>query len=286
MALLLERDVNFTKLKSLKKNDLAELCKKFDLPVKKEVAVMIESVLSSIGENRINTKQINEYVKDLYKKLRDDNMSVSGATHEAIVSELNKVDSHIWGMVQGAIDAHIQTNYVRKFFKYNDIVNSMESKLYETMKSYALCTWYNHWSTVFLEDIISLNENVIPIIKKVKGVDIIWNEQPVDIKVTNLPKEWFKDGHTIEDAMNNPILVSKYLYELQGAQRFGDDNRLFIIIYDINNPLESWKIKREYNLIKNSVDDFFSQNIQLDPVTFSYGRKQYQAHSKVLFIVK
>jgi len=36
-------------------------------------------------------------------------------------------------------------------------------------------------------------------------VDIIWNDQPVDIKVTNLPKEWFDDGKSIDDAIKNPI---------------------------------------------------------------------------------
>ena len=42
---------------------------------------------------------------------------------------------------------------------------------------------------------------------------MIWNEQPVDIKVTNLPKEWFKDNKTIDDAIKDPVLAAKYLYD-------------------------------------------------------------------------
>ncbi len=289
MAILSSRDVNFIKLKSLKKTDLFMLCNKFFIEPSKDISQSIADVLRFFDDKKITTNQINEYIKNLYKELRKNEISLTGATHEAIVRELNKVDSHIWGMVQGAVDSHIQANYVRKYFLYDEVIKAIEGKLYNTIKSYTLCTWFNHWSTVFLEDLICKNKNIVPIIKKVKGVDVIWNEQPVDIKVTNLPKEWFKDKKTIGDAINNPILVAKYLYEYQGEGRFGDENRLFILIYDKNNPSESWKIKRDYNLIKEKVEEFFSRKINLDPVNFSYGKKQkkqYQEHSKVLFIVK
>jgi len=189
-------------------------------------------------------------------------------------------------MVQGNVDSHIQSNYVRKFYKYDDIVNEIRRGLYKSIESYTLSSWYNHWSTIFLEDLINENRNVIPIIKKVKGVDVLWNEQPVDIKVTNLPREWFKDGYDIEYAIENPELVCKYMYELQGAQRFGDDNRLFVIIYDKNAPEESWKIKRDYELIKSKIHSFFNQRDKLDAINFRYGKKQYLAHAKVMFILK
>jgi hypothetical protein len=247
---------------------------------------MIKNILSAFDTGLISTKHINEYIKNLYKQIRIEEIRQTGANHESIIKELNHVDSHIWGMVQGAVDAHIQSNYVRKYFKYSDIIDAIRGSLYGTIESYTLCTWYNHWSTVFLEDLICKNDKVVPIIKKVRGVDVIWNEQPVDIKVTNLPKEWFNDGKTIDDAINNPVSVCEYLYRLQGAQRFGSENRLFIIIYDKNNPIDSWKIKREYSLIKESVDNFFNQNIPLDPINFSFNSSQHLAHAKVMFILK
>lgn len=286
MPLLLSRDVNFIKLKSLKKSDLVSFCVAFNVPFAKDISKTIANILEAFDNKKITTEQINKYIKNLYIKNRNEDIKTTGATHEAIIKELNRVDSHIWGMVQGAVDAHIQANYVRKYFKYNDIIKAIKGGLYETIKSYTLCTWYNHWSTVVLEDLISENKNVVPIIKKVKGVDIIWNEQPVDIKVTNLPREWFSDGKTIDDAIRDPILVSKYLYELQGAQRFGDENRLFIIIYDKDNSSDSWKIKRDYVFIKKYVSEFFSQKVKLDSVNFNYGKNQYQTYSKILFIVR
>lgn len=286
MAIYNERDVNFTKLKSLKKEHLQRFCDSFGVQSSNSITEMIKNILTAFDEKKILTNQINQYIKGLYEEVRNDEIQETGATHTAIVDELNKVDSHIWGMVQGAVDAHIQSNYVRKFFRFDDVVSAIRNSLYTSIESYTLCTWYNHWSTVFLEDLICLNKNVVPIIKKIKGVDIIWNEQPVDIKVTNLPKEWFKDGKTIDDAINNPVSACEYLYTLQGAQRFGDDNRLFVIIYDRKNPESSWQIKRNYSLIKRSVDDFFGRDLPLDPVHFHFGKNQYLAHAKAMFIVE
>lgn len=281
------RDSNFIKIKSLKKEYLKSFCELYNINFStKNMTETISTILHNFDNGKISTNDINSFIRKLYISLRNDEMNDTGATHQEIIKELNKVDSHIWGMVQGDVDSHIQSNYVRKFYKYDEVVNAIRAGLYGSIESYTLSSWYNHWSTIFLEDLINENENVIPIIKKVKGVDIIWNEQPVDIKVTNLPKEWFKSGYDIDYAINNPKMVCKYMYELQGAQRFGDDNRLFIIIYDKNRPEESWKIKRDYSLIKSKIDDFFNQKIELDAINFKYGNNQYLAHSKVMFILK
>lgn len=286
MSILSIREVNFVKLKSLKKEYLKNFCQSFSIQSSENITEMIKNILIAFDNNLISTQQINTYIKDLYSQIRNEEISETGASHELIVEELNRVDSHIWGMVQGAVDSHIQANYVRKYFRFDDLINAIRRSLYTAIESYTLCTWYNHWSTVFLEDLISLNNNIVPIIKKVKGVDVIWNEQPVDIKVTNLPKEWFDDEKTIDDAINNPVSVCEYMYRLQGAQRFGAENRLFIIIYNRENPSESWKIKRDYSLIKRSVNDFFGQNLVLDPVNFSFNSTQHLAHAKVMFIVE
>jgi len=288
MAILSIRDVNFIKLKSLKKEHMSNFCKHFSIPTSKNIQEMIKNILSAFDNNQLSTVQINEYIKNLYSDIRIKEIEKTGASHQAIVKELDKVDAHIWGMVQGKADAYIQRNYVRKYFRFSDLINAVRGSLFTAMEAYTLCTWYNHWSTVFLEDLICQNKKVVPIIKKVKGVDVIWNEQAVDIKATNLPKEWFRDGYTIDDAVNDPIRACEYLYTYQGAERFGAENRFFVIVYDRSNPKDSWKIKREYSLIKKSVESFFSQDSELDPINFSFGEKKtpHMAHAKMMFIVK
>lgn len=106
------------------------------------------------------------------------------------------------------------------------------------------------------------------------------------MKNTNLPSEWFKDGYTIEDAIKNPVEAEKYLYQLQGAQRFGANNRLFLIIADTKKPAESWKFKRDFDLLERAISKFFSQVTSFDTVNFIYQKNPYVAHSKILFIVK
>lgn len=286
MAIVDIRDANFIKLKSLKKEHLKSFCQAYNINFCSSITETITCILDNFDKNVISTENINSFIKNLYIEIRNGEIQSTGATHQEIVKELNKVNAHIWGMVQGDVDSHIQSNYVRKFYRYDEVIKAIRAGLYQSIESYTLSSWYNHWSTVFLEDLINENKNVIPIIKKVKGVDIIWNEQPVDIKVTNLPREWFKVGYDINYAINNPKIVCKYMYELQGAQRFGDDNRLFVLIYDRNNPNESWKIKRDYDLIKSKINTFFDQKNNLDAINFKYGNKQYLAHSKVMFILK
>lgn len=288
MAILSVRDVNFIKLKSLKKAHLIDFCTHFSIPVSKNIQEMIKDIFLAFDNDQLSTLQINEYIKNLYSSIRAREREKTGANHQSIVQELERVDAHIWGMVQGKADAYIQSNYVRKYFRFDDLVNAVRGSLLDAMEAYTLCTWYNHWSTVFLEDLICQNEKVVPIIKKVKGVDVIWNEQPVDIKATNLPKEWFRDGYTIDDAQDNPIQACEYLYTYQGPERFGAENRFFVIVYDRAHPDDSWKIKRDYALIKESVAKFFSQDTKLDPINFSFGEKKtpHMTHAKMMFIVK
>jgi hypothetical protein len=286
MAIYNIREVNFIKLKSLKKEFLKDFCEKYWIKFDNNITKTIENILTDFDSTKISTDNINNYIKFLYEKLRKEDIKVTWASHESIIKELNKVDEKNWWMVQWAVDAHIQTYYVRKYYKFEDLINAVRSELFSKMESYTISTWYNHWSTVFLEDLINNNINVIPIIKKVKWIDVIWNEQPIDIKVTNLPKEWFKSWYNIQYAIDNPKLVAKFLYELQWAQRFWDENRLFIIIYDENNPENSWKIKRNYNLIKSKINQFFDSKDSLEPINFKYWKQQYLAHSKIMFIIK
>jgi len=40
-----------------------------------------------------------------------------------------------------------------------------------------------------------------------------------------------------------------WLYENQGAQRFGADNRLFVVLLDKKDIERSWELKRDFELV-------------------------------------
>jgi len=201
---------------------------------------------------------------------------------EDLIKELHKVRDFSWGVVQGQLDQKIQTEYVRKIVRYDDLIKNVKSKLHNDVTSYAICTWYNHWTTVLIEEHISQHSKIIPTLKNIKGIDIFFNGQPFDLKTTYLPRDY-----NIQDTVKNPKNLAVWLYENQGAQRFGSDNRLFVILLDTKNAEESWKLKRNFELVFLKIDDFFNKESvsSADEVVFSFAKKTYTAVSKILLIL-
>lgn len=185
--------------------------------------------------------------------------------------------------MQGQLDQKIQAEYVRKFFRYEDLINGVKSKLHDDITSYVIATWYNHWTTVLIEDHISLHLRVVPTLKNNFGIDIFFDGQPFDLKTTYLPRDY-----PIDEAIKNPRQLATWMYENQGAQRFGADNRLFVILADKNNLDQSWKLKRDFDFVFAKIDQFFNEATVSaeDEIVFSFKKKTYTTISKVLIITR
>ncbi|MBL7198245.1 MAG: hypothetical protein ISS47_09125 [Candidatus Omnitrophica bacterium] len=216
-------------------------------------------------------KQYNERIKERKQLISD----------EDLIKELHKVKDFSWGVVQGQLDQKIQAEYVRRIFRYNDLIDGVKAKLHNDVTSYVICTWYNHWTTVLIEEHISQHPKVIPTLKNIKGIDIFVDNQPFDLKTTYLPR-----GYDVKDVVRNPKNLAVWMYENQGAQRFGADNRLFAILLDSEKPEESWKLKRSFDLVFSKIDEFFNEEkvSTADEIVFSFAKKTYTAVSKVLLI--
>jgi hypothetical protein len=96
----------------------------------------------------------------------------------------------------------------------------------------------------------------------------------------------------LKDAQENPKILIKWLYENQGEMRFGSENRLFLILVDSDEFNNSWKLKRNLDLLKPTItqylDNFKSKKIDDLKVTFRYkGKPQiFTALADVIFVVK
>jgi len=90
------------------------------------------------------------------------------------------------------------------------------------------------------------------------------------------------------DAVRSPSGLAIWMYENQGAQRFGADNRLFVVLLDKDNLEQSWELKRDFALVFQKIDDFFNKKTvsKNDEIVFTFGRKTYTAVTKVLIITK
>jgi len=104
---------------------------------------------------------------------------------------------------------------------------------------------------------------------------------------TVLEKLRNENNAIIQSAVDNKSDLVKWLYEQQGEMRFGAENRLFLILVDSGNLTESWKLKRNFDLLKPKIkaylDNFAASN--LERVHFQFKNKPYTSLADALFII-
>lgn len=274
--LLRPKDAKRLKLKTIRIPLLKQLCQSFGISTEGTSSEFIERVTEELQDEVIDCFIKKTYQSEILKRkniISDDELR----------EELSKVEEFSWGIVQGQLDQKIQTEYVRRIPRYDDLIKQVRAKLNNEITSYVVCTWYNHWTTVLIEEHIAQHPRVVPTLKKVKGLDLFFDRQPFDLKVTYLPRDY-----DVQKAIENPKQLAIWMYEHQGAQRFGAGNRLFVVLLDTNNPNESWKLKRDFDFVFGKIDDFFNKESvsDKDAVTFTFKGKTYSALSKVLMISK
>jgi len=96
----------------------------------------------------------------------------------------------------------------------------------------------------------------------------------------------------LKEVQNNPKFLAMWLYENQGEMRFGSENRLFLVLVDTDDFGNSWKLKRNLELLKptimNYLDNFKNKKIDDLKVSFGYkGKPQtFTALTDIIFVVK
>jgi len=275
MSLFSQKEVLKFKLNSIPASQLKKLASYLRITNTGSASEIIKRIL----DNQPDEDIINNFIKENYiDKINKRRAIISD---DDLKNELMKVKTFSWGIVQGQLDQKIQTEYVRKFVRYDVLLKNIKAKLHDDVTNYVLCTWYNHWTTVLIEEHISSHPKVIPTIKNIKGIDIFFNGQPFDLKITYLPRQYDP-----AEAIKNPSNLAVWMYENQGGQRFGADNRLFIVLLDKKNPERSWELKRNFSLIFHKIDNFFNNEkvTRSDEISFNYKRRIYTTVAKVLII--
>ena len=96
----------------------------------------------------------------------------------------------------------------------------------------------------------------------------------------------------LKETQENPNLLAKWLYENQGEMRFGSENRLFLVLVDTDDFNNSWKLKRNIDLLKPTIvsylDNFKNKKISDLQVDFEFKGKPhgFSALTDVIFVVK
>ena len=335
--------LQFLKLRSLSRKDyMARLFEICQLPLPD---LGSRDWLKYLYENyRVTDNLIDRAINAIFREERQ----IRKEVEDELISELYKVDSFDWGgLHQNSLEKTIVDNYVKKIWCYDELNDSIENELHQSMRAYVLSSWFNHWTSILIEDIFKDHPQVLPAVGKIKKIDFFVNNVPYDLKVTYLPEGYIKDQRktrglpvettelkrfcreqeihfdrtmreskllpdlwmkvsdhpslqasdlinelrsvrtgVLENAMNKPEILARWLYENQGYRRFDASNRLYLVLVDLNNFFESWKLKRAKSLLIEKIHTHLN-NANDQPgfdLQFDWEGRNYSTTCDIIFI--
>lgn len=133
----------------------------------------------------ISVAAIEACAREIYREEREQRR----ANEAELVNQLYRVQEFNWGgLHQNSLEKTIVDNYVKKITNYETLCRCVENELLTSMRGYVICSWYNHWTSIIIEDIFKDHPNVLPAVGLVKKVDFFVHDTPFDLKVTYLPE--------------------------------------------------------------------------------------------------
>ena len=139
----------------------------------------------------VNLNQIDKFIRVNYKKERE----VRKEKEEELFNELYKLKVFDWGgLHQNSLEKTIVDNYIKKISSYELIEKKIETDLQSSLRGYVLCSWYNHWTSILIEDIFKDHQRVLPALGLIPRIDFFIDQTPFDLKVTYLPEGYISDN--------------------------------------------------------------------------------------------
>ena len=177
----IDEDQNFQKfylLRSIsRKSTLKRFCQEIN------VSENLDDILSN---SKITTEDILAFISKEFKPKTAEEIA-------AIEKELNKMQNFDWGGSAGNnLEKNIVNNYIKKTLKYEEIEEALNGPIHRSVFGYTLNSWYNHWSSILIEEIFNSNKKIIPTLDLVEKIDFFIDKVPYDLKVTYFPEELMK----------------------------------------------------------------------------------------------
>ena len=141
--------------------------------------------LRTIFDSNVTIPQLRGTIGAIHASERNDRTK----DESALISELYKMESFDWGgLHQNALEKTIVDNYVKKIKSFDQLNKSIDNQLLTSMRGYVQCSWYNHWTSIIIEDIFKSHPNVLPSVGLIKKIDFFIYEIAFDLKVTHFRK--------------------------------------------------------------------------------------------------
>lgn len=300
-----------------------------------------------VFKHRPDEATIDDYIRSSYRGERRERIE----NEDYLISQLYQMKVFDWGgLYQNSLEQTIVNNYIKKIQGWYELNRAIDNELHSSLQGYVRCSWYNHWSSILIEDIFKDHPKVLPTVGLVKKVDFFIYNFPFDLKVTYFPDGYMKElrrhrglrseiaelkrfcrSHAISfdnsikpnvlfpellakiqeypiqsardfmadfngmrselilKTLNNPEELKIWLYENQGVRRFDAANRFFLILINMGNLEDSWKLKRNKALLAPKIDshlDSLSQSsIEELRLTFNWNDTSFETFADILPIV-
>ena len=142
-----ELGIYFLKMRSISRsNILKELAKRLKIDVS---GVSGRKLFEFIFCKNITNEKLDNFINQIYEEERKERIK----NEYFLYSQLYKLKVFDWGgFYQNAVEQNIVNNYVKKIQDYEQLCNSIESDINPRLQGYVLCSWYNHWTSILIED--------------------------------------------------------------------------------------------------------------------------------------
>lgn len=140
----------------------------------------------------LSLNDLNSFESKINNFINSENIiSLSKSETQKIVDELYKMSIFHWGGdYKNALDKHLVDKYVKVYKSYEILNGKIETEVYASARGYVLCSWYNHWSSIIIENLFKTHKSVLSAIGQVKKVDFFIQDIPFDLKTTYLPENF------------------------------------------------------------------------------------------------
>lgn len=179
------RGVRFLKLRSMSRSEtMQEFCTLHNIDISslqsKQYFPFVFDLITVTDEH------IDTFIKKKYLEEREGRRT----NEEYLIDQLSRLQYFDWGGSFGnSLEKNIVDNYVKKIQSYDKINEEIEGNLLSSLRGYTLNSWYNHWTSILIEDIFKDHPKVLPTVGLVKKIDFFIKGIPFDLKVTYFPEQ-------------------------------------------------------------------------------------------------
>ena len=228
--------------------------------------------------------------------------------YDSLQMRANEISANVWNFVQTSWYNNWTSYLIESIFKKHKHVLSAIGEIKSVdffIKDYPIDLKVTYFPNKFMEKMLQKElgcKEITWLKRKAKALGIKPDKNLSDAEqFIYLKEELESHGHAeyitlltkkkrsiVDEARNNPKELMKWLYENQSFRLFGAENRLFLVLVDIKDMTQSWKMKRAFSLIEPKVNDYLNKFTKdsLKQINFSFNKKHYKSLSDIIFIVK